>query len=472
MKYLLLEPRVKAIAPNIALMKWARWCENKEYPYQYVRGKVRKEKIPFEPDIILMSCIFSFYSERYRDTIEYYLSEEIYPGAKFIVGGVFPTLYKDWFLSKDKSWNDRNISVYKKWFDSDDKKRLEISCGIAEEIEFLSPKYNVDIISEDNDPYPRDKIVMYASRGCVNKCGYCAVPILEGNMRSFTTIADSIEQGKKELPDAKSLVLYDNNFTEHEFFDDIINEIKDSGLPVDIHGLHVESFTEHHAKRFSELEWAAQGEHGTPYLRFSFDWMKYAPQVERAYDIYMQYDIKAGFFCYMLFNWIDTPEDFWQRIEKCQQIIDKYSDKGKPIFLFPQRYEPFKPKSKDKTQQGLKRNQYISPKWNNYVEKRWPIEFIDEHGKKHKVTGSDLVRGITRMYTWIHGFISVTKSKNIFNWIGKDCDEFLYRAVNMAVNKKYRLEKLDDKREILFKECKYKPERIIKSKIRKIRKIT
>ena len=78
------------------------------------------------------------------------------------------------------------------------------------------------------------------------------------------------------MPKAKSIVLYDNNFTEHKYFDQIVDELVESGLPCDIHGLHVDSFTRHHAKRFAELKWCAQGENGTPYLRFSFDKVKYA----------------------------------------------------------------------------------------------------------------------------------------------------------------------------------------------------
>ena len=39
-KYLLVEPKIKAVAPNIALMKFARWCELHDHDYQYVRGIV------------------------------------------------------------------------------------------------------------------------------------------------------------------------------------------------------------------------------------------------------------------------------------------------------------------------------------------------------------------------------------------------------------------------------------------------
>jgi len=52
MKFLLVEPAVKAIAPNIALMKWARWCELNDHEYQYVRGIVIPDielRIPLIP---------------------------------------------------------------------------------------------------------------------------------------------------------------------------------------------------------------------------------------------------------------------------------------------------------------------------------------------------------------------------------------------------------------------------------------
>lgn len=434
MNILLLEPRVKAIAPNIALMKWARWCQQNGHKYRYVRGIIKEEwfkKEKFIPDKIYMSCIFSYYSERYEKTIEYYFG--VFPEAEIIVGGVFPTLYESWFYDKKRSWVKRNKQDKRIdsgfGFEIFDTYKLTTKPGLAEEIENITPLYNVEIESEDK-LYPRNKIVLYASRGCTNKCGYCAVPRLEGDMKSFKTIREMVETGKKELSGANSVVLYDNNFTEHEYLDDIVSELVEIDLPVDIHGLHVEAFTEKQAKQFERLKWGAQGEHGTAYLRFSFDWVKYRPAVEKAYDIYMNHDIKAGFFCYMLFNWIDDPIDFWNRIVACQEIVNKY-EKGKPIFLFPQRYEPFKPKSKDKTQQGLKRNQYVSPKWETFAGKKWGND----------CSGADLVRGITRMYTWVHGFLSVTKSKNLFNWIGADCNLFLENAKRMGTEKDFRLDK-------------------------------
>jgi hypothetical protein len=196
------------------------------------------------------------------------------------------------------------------------------------------------------------------------------------------------------LPDNKSkyssVVLYDNNFTEHEYFDDIVDELIEYGLPVDIHGLHVESFTEHHAKRFSELKWGSQSKNGTAYLRFSFDKIKYAEDIKRALTLVRDNKIKANFFCYMLFNYHDSPEDFWLRIEKTQEIVDRV---GKSIYLFPQRYEPFN---------SLKRNIYIGKHWNSVI-----------------------LRNLTQLYTKTHNFLPITKSRRIYGLIGNSYQEFL-----------------------------------------------
>ncbi|MFC1578724.1 hypothetical protein ACFL36_06915, partial [Thermodesulfobacteriota bacterium] len=358
MRYLLIEPKVKAIAPNIALMKWASWSELKGYEYQYVRGKVDDLKIT--PDVMLMSCIFSYYADEYEKTIDFYLKR--FPDSRFIVGGVFPTLNGKWF----KRFNG-TVEVYK---------------GLSPNIKNLPPKYYVEIISEDQNPYPRNRIVLYSSHGCVNKCGYCAVPRLEGKMRCSKSIQPILSSALKEMPNPESVVLYDNNFTEHRYFDRIVDELADFGLPVDIHGLHVDSFTKHKAKQLSRLKWASQG-NGIAYLRFSFDKLKYAEGIEKALKFVVDEDVKAHFFCYMLFNWLDSPDYFWKRIETAQKVVDRV---GESIFLFPQRYEPYT---------ALKRHQYVGKHWTN-----------------------DMVKGVVALVTHLRGFIPLTRSRNVYNWIG------------------------------------------------------
>ena len=397
MKYLLVEPSINSKAYNIALMKYARWCEENNYEYQYVRGIVEPNIIP---DKILMSCVFTYYSKKIEKTIDYYLKK--FKNTKVLVGGVFPTLNPDWF-NKSK-WN--NVFEHK----------VEVHQFTDPNIENLIPKWNIEVKDEDLFKTETSKqkaldrknsIVMYSSRGCVNKCAYCAVPKLEGDMHSFKTITKFLETAKRELPNAKSIVLYDNNFTEHAYFHNICDELIESGMPVDIHGLHVDSFTEDKAKKFSEMVFGAQGKsNSTSYLRFSFDKMKYRDNIHEAVKLVKKYNIKANFFCYLLYNFVDSPLDFWKRIVYSQEIVN---DVNEPIWLFPQRYEPFA---------ALEKNKFIGKHW---TEKQ--------------------VMGVKRMVTFLHGFLPITKTHNLYNWIGYSFDDFIERIEYMGESSQRKLVK-------------------------------
>ena len=137
-------------------------------------------------------------------------------------------------------------------------------------------------------------------------------------------------------------------------------------------------------------------------LRVSFDKMKYRDNILRALKLVDKHGVKASFFCYMLFNFYDRPEDFWNRIVLTQQMVD---DVGRTVFLFPQRFEPYN---------ALQRNTFIGKHWNE-----------------------DLVRGITRMYTWLHGFLPCTTTKNIFRWIGFSFEEMMDNAYKFVKEKDY-----------------------------------
>ena len=403
MKILLLEPKLVSVARNIALMKWARWCEDKGVEYRYARGCV--ELGEFIPDKIYMSCIFSYYSKTYEKTINYYLKK--FPRVEVLVGGVFPTLQPEWFVEKWKG----NIMF---------PSRVSVYCGMHEDIEPLAPKYNVSVIDEDNGKEYSERtikkrenamktIVLYASRGCVNKCGYCAVPRLEGDMKSFKSIKYILDAARKELPDAKSVTLYDNNFTEHKYWREICDELIEYGLPVDIHGLHVDSFTQEMADKFTEMKWGSQGQkNSTAYLRFSFDKIKYADNIYRALTYYTNAKLqkKVAFFLYMLFGYVDKPDDAWKRLVISQRYAEEF---GVHISLFPQRFEPF---------MALEKYKYVSKKW------------TPEH-----------LAGLRRMSTFLHGFLPCSPSRNLFRWIGYTKEEFLDTLYKFGSIKGYRMEK-------------------------------
>lgn len=395
-RFLIIDPSSRAKFPNLALMKLARWCEINGYEYEYLKGTeetltyhrmvngeritqtTKQDIIPIiEPDKIFMSCVFSYNSQQYLNTYNYY--SKLFPDVPWLFGGAFPTNCPDWF--------ERNMP------------NAEIHKGLYEPIERLIPKYAIEPDQET--------IILHSSRGCNNQCNFCTVPKIEGKMLSYPSIRKYLEAGKRELPNAKSVCLYDNNYTIHKYFDDITAELKEFGLPVDIHGLHVESFTEHQAELLSDLKWAGQGqEQSTPYIRFSFDKPQYRKHILKTLKLCKKHKIQAEMFCYLLFNYKDSPRDFYDRLLAVQDIVDEV---GKPIYIFPQRYAPLN---------SLVKNIYVGEKWD-----------------------ADLVSGCVKLETTLRGFIPITRSQNWKQWIGHSYEEFEERSLNMIQKVGYKLEK-------------------------------
>jgi hypothetical protein len=83
-----------------------------------------------------------------------------------------------------------------------------------------------------------------------------------------------------------------------------------------------------------------------------------------------------------LYNFTDSPDDFWRRIVETQNIVCKV---GRPIVLFPQRYDPLN---------SLKKHQYIGPKWTD-----------------------EMLRGLKLLYTKSgRNFITINKTANTYRW--------------------------------------------------------
>lgn len=96
---------------------------------------------------------------------------------------------------------------------------LPLDYSILEEIEYVYPA---------NDGY-----LAYMTRGCVNKCSFCAVPKLEPEYKSYIPIMNQIEMTNERFGGKKDLLLLDNNVLASCQFEQIIDEIKASGFSKD-----------------------------------------------------------------------------------------------------------------------------------------------------------------------------------------------------------------------------------------------
>jgi len=87
------------------------------------------------------------------------------------------------------------------------------------------------ILDEIDYQYPEtDAFYGYATRGCVNHCPFCVVPILEPEYRDFIPLKERIEYTKKEFGEQRNLLLLDNNVFASVQFDKIIDDIKACGF--------------------------------------------------------------------------------------------------------------------------------------------------------------------------------------------------------------------------------------------------
>lgn len=103
----------------------------------------------------------------------------------------------------------------------------------------------------------------------------------------------------------------------------------------------------------------------------------------------------------MLYNYTDSPEQTWVRIVKAQHIVEereRIHGDSKQIYLFTQRFNPLT------GPESLKRDVYVGPKWTH-----------------------EQAVGLKRLSTWVHGFLPVSKSRNIFRWTGINEQQFAER---------------------------------------------
>lgn len=87
------------------------------------------------------------------------------------------------------------------------------------------------ILEEIDYKYPAGNAYhAYMTRGCINKCSFCAVPTLEPEYCDYIGIKQQLEVTKARFGEQKDLLLLDNNVLASHCYEKIIDEIKDCGF--------------------------------------------------------------------------------------------------------------------------------------------------------------------------------------------------------------------------------------------------
>ncbi|MEW6419294.1 MAG: hypothetical protein AB1480_14480 [Nitrospirota bacterium] len=305
-KILLVEPqkskKYHTSYPPLGLLKLASYHKQKGDKVRFVQGF---SEDGFEPNAIYITSLFTYAYEPVHDVISYY--SQRYKKARIIVGGIYATLCPDHL--KDTFGN-----------------RIEIHQGLLSDAENILPDYS--LVPEWNAS------ILFSSRGCIRKCHFCSVPILEPTFKAKKSIRHLIYYGHKKI------IFWDNNILASPYWRDIFDEIGEMNLEVDFNqGLDARLITEEVASRLKRLK--------LPLLRLAYDSNQIRTSLNEAINLLKSVGFKGRrILVYCLHNTrYDTPEDFHNRIK---DILNW------GVVAYPMRYEPLEPRPK---------NTYVSPNW-------------------------------------------------------------------------------------------------------------
>lgn len=105
--------------------------------------------------------------------------------------------------------------------------------GILDDNEYIVDTMPLDysILEEIDYEYPANNgYLAYMSRGCVNKCAFCAVPKLEPEYKDYIPISEQIKKSEERFGAKRDLLLLDNNVLASCQFNRIIDEIVEAGF--------------------------------------------------------------------------------------------------------------------------------------------------------------------------------------------------------------------------------------------------
>ena len=134
-------------------------------------------------------------------------------------------------------------------------------------------------------------------------------------------------------------MLWDNNILASPYWRNIFAELEESGLSVDFNqGLDVRLLTEETALQLRRLR--------IPIVRLAYDSNGIKKSLSEAIGLLKDVGIDGRrIVAYCLFNYLDTPMDFLERIKNLL---------GWGVVSYPMRYQALEPGPKDS---------YISPNW-------------------------------------------------------------------------------------------------------------
>jgi hypothetical protein len=309
MHILLVEPNYYTRFPPLGLLKISAYYKKLGDTVELIRvkhsGLMKAKKTP---DLIYVTSLWTWAWKPVWDAVGFY--KKLYPKAEVWLGGIYASLLPE---HAAQSGADK------------------VHIGLFEEAEDLLPDYT--LVPE------WDGSIIFASRGCNRRCGFCVVWKLEGTI-------NSCKRSIKHLiwPTHSRIIFWDNNILQSPYWKDIFSELEELKLKVDFNqGLDAAYITDETAEMLARIR--LDSGRGVK-IRLAYDEAWRAHFVEKAIERLKAVGIRGReIMVYTLFNWTDDPDDFYKRV---LDVLEWGA------VAYPMRYEP---------PTALKKNAYISPRW-------------------------------------------------------------------------------------------------------------
>lgn len=407
---LLLEPGYQNKYPPLGLMKLASYHIDQGDSIRFVKGE--DNSVLFQAwDRVYVTTLFSFEWKRTSQAIDFAIQAAGNQPERVFVGGIAASLMHGEFVKEPKWVGVRFIAGL---LDQSPAQSLKLSVEedfgaddmTGQPIEQRVPDYS--ILDDVDYTYPvHDAYFGYASRGCVRKCHFCGVPKLEGAQKEMPSLFNLVQGVTEKYGPKKDLILMDNNVTASARYKEIIAEIRDLGFTpgavLEREGGPVKrrvDFNQGVDARILAKSSMYLKEMSTiciSPLRIAFDHIG----VRKVYEASVRMAADNGITSlsnYMLYNFMDTPDDLYARMRLNIALNDEL---GVRIWSFPMRYQPV----------TLKTRSHVGKKWNPYYLRTFQIMLQATRGIVtgnasffNRAFGKD-PEEFKRLLSYPHGFI-------------------------------------------------------------------
>jgi hypothetical protein len=169
-------------------------------------------------DIVGITTLFTFEWAITIETINF-VKQLCKDQANVYIGGIASSIIPQEIEKETGIVPIEGILDYPGVFDEDSEiiiDALPLDYSILEEIDYKYPT--------------SDAYFAYMTRGCPNKCRFCAVPRLEPKYQNYVPLREQLKKAQERFGEQRNLMLMDNNVLASTCFEAIIDEIASCGF--------------------------------------------------------------------------------------------------------------------------------------------------------------------------------------------------------------------------------------------------